>query len=296
MRQLLEEWKAAPRGDRTAEAALWKRLSAARNAFAKRRKAYFANLEEEREGIRARKEDLAQQAEALSASTDWGGDGDRLPGADAVLEDTRAGPTGPPRTSCGTGSRRPRTRSSRPAPRCWRPRTRSCTQHAVVKEQLLAEAEKLLPVSDLRAARASLRGIQERWEKAGAVPRDSQDRLEGGLRRIEESMRKAEDTQWRRSNPEAPEPGPQHGRPAQGHDQPARATARQGRGDRRRARHSSRPRKPSPPASPGWPKPSAPWPSSPADADAGLCPQPHPPGSPGSGRSVWPASTARQRR
>jgi len=71
MRQLLEEWKAAPRGDRTAETALWKRLSAARNAFTKRRKAYFASLEEEREGIRARKEDLAVQAEALASSTDW---------------------------------------------------------------------------------------------------------------------------------------------------------------------------------------------------------------------------------
>jgi hypothetical protein len=42
MRQLLEEWKAAPRADRAVETALWKRLSAARNAFTKRRKAYFA--------------------------------------------------------------------------------------------------------------------------------------------------------------------------------------------------------------------------------------------------------------
>ena len=72
MRQLLEEWKAAPRGDRATEAALWKRLSAARNAFAKRRKAYFADLEEERESIRARKEQLATEAEALATSTDWG--------------------------------------------------------------------------------------------------------------------------------------------------------------------------------------------------------------------------------
>ena len=55
MRQLLEEWKAAPRGDRATETALWKRLSAARNAFTKRRKAYFAGLEEEREGAKARK-------------------------------------------------------------------------------------------------------------------------------------------------------------------------------------------------------------------------------------------------
>ena len=52
LRQLLEEWKAAPRADRAVEAALWKRLSAARNAFNKRRKAYFAELEGERETAR----------------------------------------------------------------------------------------------------------------------------------------------------------------------------------------------------------------------------------------------------
>ena len=58
-------------------------------------------------------------------------------------------------------------------------------------------------MTDARAGRAALRGIQERWERAGAVPRDSADRLEGGLRKIEESLRKAEDSHWRRSNPEA---------------------------------------------------------------------------------------------
>ena len=72
MRELLEEWKAAPHAERAAEAVLWKRLSAARNAFTKRRKAYFANLEAEREDVRARKEKLCADAEALSGSTDWG--------------------------------------------------------------------------------------------------------------------------------------------------------------------------------------------------------------------------------
>ena len=71
LRQLLEEWKAAPRADRAVEAALWKRLSAARNAFNKRRKAYFAELEGERETARARKEELCTEAEALASSTDW---------------------------------------------------------------------------------------------------------------------------------------------------------------------------------------------------------------------------------
>ena len=62
---------------------------------------------------------------------------------------------------------------------------------------------KLVPVTDARSARSTLRGILERWERAGAVPRDSQERLEGGLRKIEETLRKAEDSHWRRTNPEA---------------------------------------------------------------------------------------------
>lgn len=79
MRQLLEEWKAAPRGDRTAEAALWKRLSAARNGFAKRRKAYFATLEEERDGIRSRKEELVRKARGTIFVERLGPDRDGLP-------------------------------------------------------------------------------------------------------------------------------------------------------------------------------------------------------------------------
>jgi hypothetical protein len=202
MRQLLEEWKAAPRGDRTAETALWKRLSAARNAFTKRRKAYFASLEEEREGIRARKEELAVQAEALAASTDW------APTAAAYRELMREW------KQAGRADRATEdelwARFKGAQDTFFQARSAVLTardaelqQNAIAKEQLLAEAEKLLPVTDARTARAALRGIQERWERAGAVPRDSADRLEGGLRKIEETLRKAEDSHWRRSNPEA---------------------------------------------------------------------------------------------
>jgi hypothetical protein len=202
MRELLEEWKAAPRGDRAAEAALWKRLSAARNGFAKRRKAYFATLEEEREGIRTRKEALVSQAEELSSSTDWSAT------ATAYRELMRSW------KQAGRADRSAEddlwTRFKAAQDAFFKARSevldakdRELREHVVVKEQLLAEAEKLLPVTDARAGRSALRGILERWERAGAVPRDSQERLEGGLRKIEESLRKAEDSQWRRTNPEA---------------------------------------------------------------------------------------------
>jgi hypothetical protein len=202
MRQLLEEWKAAPRGDRAVEAAMWKRLSTARNAFAKRRKAYFATLEEERGSIRSHKEDLVRQAEALSASTDWAAT------ATAYRELMRAWKQAGRADRSTEDELWNRFKAAQDAFFAARSdvldaKDRELREHVVVKEQLLAEAEKLLPVTDARSARAALRPILERWEKAGAVPRDSQDRLEGGLRKIEESMRKAEDSHWRRTNPEA---------------------------------------------------------------------------------------------
>jgi hypothetical protein len=202
MRQLLEEWKAAPRGDRTAEAALWKRLSAARNAFAKRRKAYFATLEGEREGIRTRKEELVAKADELSTSTDWAAT------ATAYRELMRSWKQAGRADRAAEDDLWARFKAAQDAffkarSEVLDAKDRQLRDHVGAKEQLLAEAEKLVPATDARAARAQLRGILERWERVGAVPRDAQDRLEGGMRKIEETLRKAEDSHWRRTNPEA---------------------------------------------------------------------------------------------
>jgi hypothetical protein len=74
-------------------------------------------------------------------------------------------------------------------------------ENARVKQELLEQAQALLPVTDLRAARSALRSIQERWEQAGAVPDDTREQLESGLRRVQDAVRRAEETQRRRSNP-----------------------------------------------------------------------------------------------
>ncbi len=202
MRELLEEWKTAPRGDRTVEAALWKRLSAARNAFTKRRKAYFSHLEEEREVVRARKEKLVTEAEALSGSADWG------PTASAYRDLMRSWKQAGRADRASEDALWERFKSAQDTfftarSEAFSAKDAALREHAVVKEQLLTEAEKLLPVTDTRATRAGLREIQEKWEQAGPVPRDAQDRLEGGLRKVEEAVRRAEDSHWKRSSPEA---------------------------------------------------------------------------------------------
>jgi hypothetical protein len=200
--QLLDEWKAAPHADRSVEALLWKRLSAARNQFAKRRKQYFNALESERENVRLRKEKIVEEAESLADSEAWG------PTSAAFRDLMRAW------KEAGRGSREveadlwKRFRDAQDKFFAARSEVYSAKEtelrdHAEVKESLLTEAQALMPVTDVRAARASLRSIQERWETAGAVPRDMRDRLEGGLRKVEEAVRRAEDAQWKRTNPEA---------------------------------------------------------------------------------------------
>jgi hypothetical protein len=202
MRQLLEEWKAAPRADRAVETALWKRLSAARNAFAKRRKAYFAGLEEERDEAKSSKEKLVVEAEALATSTDWG------PTAAAYRDLMRswkaAGRAGrADEEDLWTRFKAAQDHFFAARSEVYSAKENELREHAAVKAALLEEANQLLPASNVRATRAALRSIQERWEQAGPVPREAHDRLEQGLRRVEDAVRKAEDAQWRRSNPEA---------------------------------------------------------------------------------------------
>jgi hypothetical protein len=202
LRELVEEWKAAERVDRPTETALWKRLSTARNAFTKRRKAYFSNLEEEREGARHEKERLVTEAEALSRSTDWGTT------AAAYRDLMRRW------KMAGRASREVEDElwarfkgaqdvffAARSA--VFAERDAEFRHNAEAKEKVLHDAERLLPVRDVRTARQLLRTIQERWESIGMVPRDSRDQLEGRLRRVEEAVRSAEESEWRRTNPEA---------------------------------------------------------------------------------------------
>ena len=72
-----------------------------------------------------------------------------------------------------------------------------------IKVTLLREADGLLPITDLEQAKASLRSIQDRWDKAGKVPRADIDRTEKGLKRVEQTIRDSEEKRWSSSNPEA---------------------------------------------------------------------------------------------
>lgn len=202
MRDLLEEWKALPRLDKATDDALWRRFSTARTTYTRRRKAHFAELNEKRDAARVVKERLAQEAESLADSTDWGPTSARY--RDLMRQWKAAGPA--PK---GVDDQLwKRFRGAQDMFFGARDRANAeldaeFSANAEKKEKLLEEAEALLPVTDLRAAKEAFRDLAERWDAAGKVPRDRMRDLEGRMRRVEQAIRGVEDDQWRRTNPEA---------------------------------------------------------------------------------------------
>jgi hypothetical protein len=201
LRDLLEEWKALPRLDRSSDDALWRRFSGARTAYTRRRKSHFAQLNEKREGARAVKERLVVEAEALATSTEWGPTAGRY--RDLMRDWKAAGPA--PRDVDEALWRR--FRAAQDAFFGARDAANSeldaeFAANAEVKEQILVEAEALVPVQDLEAAKRTFRDLAERWDAAGKVPRERMKDLEGRMRRVEQALRGVEDEQWRRSDPE----------------------------------------------------------------------------------------------
>jgi hypothetical protein len=183
LRALVDEWKGVPRLDRKADDELWGRFSAARSAFAKRRKAHFAQLDAEREEVRARKESLVEEAEGLSDSTDWASTAQRF--RDLMKRFKSAQDTFFTARNADLDQRDAGFRENQSR-----------------KEELLAEAQKLLPITEFKVARSALRTIQARWEEVGPVPRESKPRLEGALREVERAVADAEQAEWKRTNPE----------------------------------------------------------------------------------------------
>ena len=202
MRELLDEWKALPRLDKSTDDTLWRRFSTARTTYTRRRKAHFAEVNEKRDSARAVKERLVVAAEELADSTDWGPTSGKY--RDLMREWKAAGPA-PKGVDDQLWKRfrgaQDKFFGARDAANAEL--DREFAANAEKKEALLVEAEALLPVTDLKAAREAFRDIAERWDAAGKVPRDRMKDLEGRIRKVEQAIRGVEDDQWRRSNPEA---------------------------------------------------------------------------------------------
>ncbi|WP_432092487.1 DUF349 domain-containing protein [Streptomyces sp. bgisy100] len=202
LRALVDTWKGLPRLDRKTDDELWHRFSHARSAFSKRRKAHFASLDAQREEARKTKEKLVTEAEALSGSTDWGPTAARY--RDLMSEWKAAGRAQrEAEEDLWNRFRGAQDVFFQARGEVFAERDAEQRENLTRKEELAVEAEKLLPVSDLKAARSAFRSINERWEAVGHVPRDARPKIEGRMHAVERAIQEAEEAEWRRTNPEA---------------------------------------------------------------------------------------------
>lgn len=199
---LVEEWKALPRADRPTEQELWKRISHSRTEFDKRRRAHFSELDSTRKVALTRKRDLIAQAEALSTSTDWAGTGRKLRD---LLDDWKQAPRGSRADEDKLWKRFKAAQDSFYAAKTGAETAAEeiLKTNVPAKEALVEQAEKLVPITDVKVAKSALRDVQDRWEKVGDIPRGDRDRLEKRLKRVEDAIRNAESDSWKRTNPEA---------------------------------------------------------------------------------------------
>ena len=192
MRVILEQWKNITGLDRKTDDALWKRYSAARDTFNRRRGSHFAELDRERSGIRQAKERLCEQAEELSDSTDW-------TNTSAEFRKLLAEWKGVGRASKELDDALwHRFKAAQDV--FFKARNAVTAEkdaelhaNASAKEALLTQAEKIDP-SNQEAAKATLRSIVDKWEAIGKVPREQSADLERRLRAIEKKVRDAGET------------------------------------------------------------------------------------------------------
>ncbi|MET7860213.1 DUF349 domain-containing protein [Streptomyces sp. NPDC005318] len=202
LRALVDTWKGLPRLDRKSDDELWHRFSHARSAFSKRRKAHFASLDAQREDARKVKERLVVEAESLSGSTDWGTTAARY--RDLMTEWKAAGRAQrEAEDDLWNRFRGAQDIFFAARSEIFAERDAEQGENLKLKEELAAEAEKLVPVTDLKAARAAFRALNERWEAIGHVPRDARPKVEGRMQAVERALQEAEESEWRRTNPEA---------------------------------------------------------------------------------------------
>jgi hypothetical protein len=203
LKAIVEEWKSIRGIDRKTDEALWSRFAAARDAFGRRRGTHFASLDAQRGEARAAKQRLIEEARRLSTSTEWGPTSAAMR---SLMDRWKAVPR------VGRDGDDDLWKEFRAAQDVFftartesdKARTGEEQANQQKKEELLAEAEKLDPSTDLRGAQNALRKIQERYDAIGHVPRGVMRSLEDRMQAVEQKIRGAADSTRARTAPENP--------------------------------------------------------------------------------------------
>ena len=202
LKTLLDEWKAAPRLDKKSDGDFWKRFSASRNKFDKRRRTHFAQLEATSSVVASAKETIVVEAEKLATSTDWVATARRFK---VLMDQWKAAGRGKKNDDTKLWNRFKAAQDQFFAAKNadLEKREVSMAANLIKREELLPKIEALVPFTDVKVAKAAFRELMNEWTKIGITNRDKRAALDTRVSAVEEAIKSAEAEVWRKSDPAA---------------------------------------------------------------------------------------------
>ncbi len=202
LKELLDDWKKAPRLDKKSDSELWHRFSASRNKFDKRRRLHFANLLQQQSAVKSAKETIVLEAEVLSKSSDWVSTARRYK---ALMDLWKISGRGKKTDDAKLWARFKVAQDHFFATKNADLEKRGSTMasNLAKREELIVEIEGLLPITNFDDARRKFRDLQSKWSKIGMTERGKRSALDARLQKVEESIKELEAEKWRKSDPGA---------------------------------------------------------------------------------------------
>ena len=202
LKALLDEWKAAPRLDKKTDAEFWKRFSASRNKFDKRRRTHFAQLEATAGKVAEAKSLIVAEAEKLATSTDWLSTARRFK---TLMDQWKAAGRGKKNEDTKLWNRFKAAQDQFFAAKNadLEKREVSMAANLAKREEMILQIEALIPFTDLKAAKSAFRELMRSWDKIGITHRDKRAAFDARIAKVEEVIKAADADLARKTDPGA---------------------------------------------------------------------------------------------
>jgi hypothetical protein len=202
LKELLDEWKKAPRLDKKVDAALWKRFSSSRNKFDKRRRVHFSNLDSEQKKVASTKEVIVKEAESLANSREWLNTAKRYK---ELMDQWKASGRGKKSADTALWNRFKTAQDTffKAKNADMDKRKNSMVENLAKREAMIVEFEALLPISDFRSAKNKFYDLMGKWQKIGMTDRKKRSAFDARIKKVEDEINELERNFQRKSDPSA---------------------------------------------------------------------------------------------
>ena len=202
LKELLDDWKKAPRLDKKIDAALWKRFSSSRNKFDKRRRVHFSNLDSEQKKVASTKEVIVKEAESLANSREWLNTAKRYK---ELMDQWKASGRGKKSADTALWNRFKAAQDTffKSKNADMDKRKNSMVENLAKREAMIIEFEALLPISDFKSAKNKFYDLMSKWQKIGMTDRKKRSTFDARIKKVEDEISDLERNFQRKSDPSA---------------------------------------------------------------------------------------------